>query len=335
MVLSVSVLAACDNDEAVAPKPAAVPTAAQPQLLPGKTGNLVIKTLDQNQNILTQTMASFEINAPSKTWWANDNMDADADTSTGVLVYKSLVPGSYKVCVFSTPSGYGLVGSRCQYTQVYAGSTSGLFFTYAPEAVLKWTTALDNPWNYVGGATFRVDSNNVTYQYVTDNVPSDVDPAPGVFQIPIWFEGTWTVCVDKLPAGFVLAPNQPPCKSKDVKMNTGWHLGPFFIVPIFSARWNVTDGLSLIGPSTFKVQSGLIDIDVVDNGVNDYNPVLGELGVKLPKAADYSICEIVPPANHWNATPSCKRVTVVQGVPTAAGTFVNPEKQVYYPGGRD
>jgi hypothetical protein len=331
-VLSVALVAACSTDETVAPKkPAANPEAAQPQLLPpGQTGSIVIKLFDQNKNLITgQYATGFEIKSPSGTiWWANDNVQNDADSTWGVLVLKSLAPGLYRVCAFSTPYGYGVVGQTCRYPTVYAGSSTGAFFDYGPEALLKWDV-IDNAMNPISGTTFRVDSTNVPFWNVTDNVPPDVDPASGKFNIPIRFEATWKVCVDKVPAGYVIAPNQPACVSKDVVMNSGWDVGPFWLVPIYSAHWTVTDGVNAIGPSTFAVQTGATKITVVDNGMNDYDTTLGKIAVKLPSAGDYSVCETVPPVNHWNANPSCHSITVSAGVPGAAGYFTNYVKVLF------
>ena len=327
-------IAACDTDEPVAPKPAAVPEAAQSALLPSKTGNIVIKIFDQNQNPWTQPFSGFQITGPTvATWGVDDNQQPDTDPTTGVLLLKSLAPGTYKVCEFGPAIGFGVVGNSCQTTQVFAGATSGLFFVNAPDAYLQWAVR-DNAWNPIGGATFTLDSTNVLIGHVGDNVSPDADAAVGIYGLKLPFEAKYKMCLLWLPAGYVLAPNQTGCVEKDVKMGTGWDLGSILLVPIHSAFWNVTDGISLIGPATFKVLSGAISIDVVDNAVNDYNPTLGQVAVKLPAAGNYSVCEMVPPLNHWNAQPSCKRITVSAGVPTNAGTFVNPEKQVYYPGGR-
>jgi len=329
-----SLLGACDTDEPVAPKPAAVPAAAQSAKLPSNTGNIVIKIFDQNQNPFTKPFSQFKITGPTTaTWGVQDDQLPDTDPTTGVLLIKSLATGMYKVCEIAPPIGYGVVGNSCKTTQVFAGATSGLTFVNAPDAYLKWDVR-DNAWNPVGGATFTLDSTNVLIGHVGDNVSPDADPAVGIYGLKLPFEAVYKLCVAWLPAGYVLAPNQTGCVEKDLKMGTGWDLGSIRIVPTHSAFWNVTDGITLIGPSTFKVQSGAISIDVVDNVANDYNPTLGQLAVRLPAAGDYSVCEMVPPVNHWNAQPRCKPITVVAGVSTNAGTFINPEKQVYYPGGR-
>jgi hypothetical protein len=47
-------------------------------------------------------------------------------------------------------------------------------------------------------------------------------------------------------------------------------------------------------------------------------------------SASWKVTE-VPPANHWNANPACKQLTVALGVPVDLGLFVNYEKQVSKP----
>ena len=336
-VFGVALVAACDTDETVAPKPSApaVPQAAQPQLLPGKTGSIAIKLLDEQQLQITgQFYSGFEIKSPSgKIWWATDNAQNDADSTWGAVALKSLVPGQYRVCVFSMPYFYGVVGQACRYPTVSAGANVNLFFFYAPEALFEWDI-IDDGGNHMAGATFKVDSSGVPFQNVADNTGADTDPVTGKFRIPIRYEGKWTVCLDQIPAGYVKVPNGLTCATRDVVMQSSWGLGTFMIIPIHSAGWTVTDGFTAIGPSTFEVLSGAIKITVVDNGLNDYNPTLGKFSVKLPQAGPYSVCEIIPPVNHWNANPSCHRITVQAGVQASAGYFINPEKQVYYPGPR-
>ena len=326
-ILGVALVAACDSDETVAPKqaPVAVPEAAQPQLLPGKTGSIAIKLLDENQLPITgQYYSGFEIKSPSgKIWWASDNAQKDADSTWGAVALKSLVPGQYRVCVVSMPYFYGVVGQACRYPTVTAGSTVNLFFFYAPEAVFTWNI-IDDGGNHMAGTTFKVDSSGVPFQNVADNTGADTDPGTGKYTIPIRYEGKWTVCLDQIPAGYVKVPNGLTCATRDVVMQSGWGLGTFMIIPIHSASWTVLNGsLQAIGPSTFEVLSGAIKITVVDNGLNDYNPTLGKFSVKLPQAGPYSVCEIIPPVNHSNANPSCHRITVQTGVQASAGYFFN------------
>ena len=70
---------------------------------------------------------------------------------------------------------------------------------------------------------------------------------------------------------------------------------------------------------------------MTDNDPTDRDPALGKPAVALPQAGDYAVCETIPPLNHWNATPACKRITVAAAMPMSPGTFINPEKQVFVP----
>jgi hypothetical protein len=336
-VFSVALLAACDSDEPLAPTPATVPTDATPQLLPYKLGTLVLKLVDQSQNIVPQLLpdvhAKFAITGPNNnTWLVTDDSLPDTDPTPGMLVIKSLVPGAYKACEISTPFEFGVVGQSCLYTQVFAGATSGLFFVHAKEAARQWSV-MDEVSNYIGGTVFQLDSTNVTMgQIADDDWPSDMDPGAGKFHLILKYEATYKVCLKQVPLGYMQLAGQDPCVVADVKMNTQEKFPTFRVVPTYSMNWTVTDGLTLIGPSTFKVSRGLNNFLVVDNGVNDRDPALGKLAVALPEAGDYAVCETIPPVNHWNAQPACKRITVAAGMPTSPGTFINPEKQVYSPG---
>ena len=340
-VFSVALLAACDSDKPVAPKAANVPTDPQPQVLPLKTGTLVLKLVDQNQNIVPQLLADvhakFAITGPNNTTWlVTDDSLPDTDPTPGMLVLKSLVPGIYKACEIGAPFEFGVVGQSCLSTQVFASATTGLSFVHAPEAFRQWSV-MDEVSNYVGGTVFQLDSTNVTMsQIADDDWPLDMDPGAGTFHLILKYEATYKVCLKQVPPGYVQLAYQDPCVETSVKMNTQEKLPTFRVVPTYSANWMVTDGITLIGPATFKISKGIFkglgDLLVVDNGVNDRDPALGKLAVALPAAGDYSVCETIPPVNHWNAQPACKRITVTAGQPISPGTFVNPEKQVYSPG---
>jgi hypothetical protein len=340
-VFSVTLLAACDSDKPLAPKPATVPTGAAPQLIPYKTGTLVLKLVDQNQNIVPQLLpdvhARFAITGPTNiTWQATDDSLPDTDPTPGMVVLKALVPGVYKACEISTPFGFGVVGQSCLYTQVFAGATSGLFFVHATEAIRQWSV-MDEVSNNIGGTVFQLDSTNVTMEQIADDDwPLDMDPAAGKFHLILEYEAAYKVCLKQVPPGYVQLVGQDPCVATNVKMNTQEKLPTFRVVPTYSANWTVTDGLTLIGPATFKISKGFLkgvgDMQVVDNGVNDRDPALGKVAVALPAAGLYSVCETIPPANHWNAQPPCKTITVAAGMPMSPGTFINPEKQVYSPG---
>jgi hypothetical protein len=138
----------------------------------------------------------------------------------------------------------------------------------------------------------------------------------------------------------VFPANKPTCVTQDIKMETGVaDFGTFTVYPTLSASWKVTDGsvdannqYNLIGPSTFRVSfPGGSTANAVDNGNADYDPAVGRIAVQFPFAGNYTICEIVPPVNHWNAQQPCKQFTVVAGVPVDLGYFINYEKQVFKP----
>ena len=59
-------LTACDTDEPIAPNRPDVPEAAQPALLPGFTGTLVIKVVDKNQALITMSLTEFKVVGPTK-----------------------------------------------------------------------------------------------------------------------------------------------------------------------------------------------------------------------------------------------------------------------------
>lgn len=343
LVAASAFLAACDNDnQPVAPKAppvASAPVAGDPSLSPRVSGNIVIKLIDKNKNLISTGTAQLEITGPSNnTFWMYDNDASDSDSTTGQIVLKHLSTGTWKVCEVGPPNGYGVVGSFCQTTDVYVGATSGLFYTNAPITILQWSVK-DNGANLVGGATVTLDSNNVVIGQILDNSQSDGDPAAGKFQLPIPYETNYRICFTTAPQGYVLYPGQQTCFSGAIKMGMGVvDFGTFVVAPNLSASWKVTDGTidasgqpTLIGPAGFRLTFGATSVDFADNGPADYDPVVGRIAVQLPFAGTYTICETVPPPNHWNANPACKQFTVASGVPVDLGYYVNYEQQVFKP----
>jgi hypothetical protein len=342
-LVGTAMFAACDADEPIAPKAAQVPTAAAPGLRTS-TGSLVVKLVDGSNAIIPIDGAGFSVEGPGNTKsvimdvGSYDNYDSDP--TPGAILMKALSPGQYKLCEGLTPAGFGVQNPRCQTIGVTAGATSTLTFHHLPIAHVKWTVT-DYASNFIGGSVFTVDSNNVVIGKIGDGSVHDSDPAPGKFDVKIPAESYYKVCVTTPPAGYMFPVNQIECAAADIKQGTVTNFGNFGVNPVYSAYWGVTDGSldpssqpTLIGPSTFKLASanGLFNFDVVDNSLNDFNPVLGKIAVKLPGGGYWSICETQPPFNHWNANPSCKRIDVASGIPASADYFVNGEKAVYYPG---
>jgi hypothetical protein len=336
---SVALLSACDTDQAVAPSPAATaPSKPNEALSPLNSGNLVIKVVDQNQNPITNAafVTGFKVTGPNNITWVEWDEDGkDYAPGMGVVLRKNMTPGLYKVCEFSPPPTYGVVGMSCRFANVYVGATSGVVFTNLPATHVKFTIK-DQSQKLIGGfASFNLDTSGVALvQGVTDNGALDLDPVEGKVDVEVRFESTFKVCVNQLPFGYILLPNQPACVSKSIKMGAGTvDYGNFGIIKQFSASWQVTDWVGgLLGPSTFEIYfNGNYITDFVDNVSWDDDPTLGKMAVTLPFAGDYKVCEKVPPAGHWLPQQPCKQFTVASGVPVSLGNFVNPEAQV--PGG--
>jgi len=341
LVVLAAALGACDTDKPIAPTIKEAPKAAAPSLDPSKTGAVVIRIVDAANNVIPITGGGFTVEGPGQTTWSimdagPNDQQYDADPAGGVIWIKNLAPGQYKFCEALPPAGYGVVNPRCQTTGVYVGSTSGLWFKNLPVAHIKWVVT-DYASNLIGGASFTLDSNNVKVVTVGDGSFWDTDPAPGKFDVKIPYESYWKLCVTTPPAGYLFPINAVTCVANNIKQGTVQDFGNFGVNPVYSVYWKVADAAyTLIGPSTFQLKSadGLYNFSAVDNSINDFDPVLGKIAVKLPGAGGkfWSICETVPPANHWNAQPACKRISVASNQPASADYFINPEKQVYYPG---
>lgn len=331
-------LAACDTDEPVAPKAVEVPTAAAPALRTSGTGSLAIKLVDGSNAIIPIDGAGFLVDGPGNTKWTIMDVGSydnyDSDPTAGAILIKAMSPGQYTLCEGLAPDGFGVVNPRCQTIGITAGTTSSLTFHHLPVAHVKWTVT-DFASNLIGGAVFTLDSNNVTIAAIGDNTVLDSDPTPGKFDVKIPFESYYKICVTTPPAGYVFPVNQITCAANTIKQGTTTNFGQFYVNPVYSAYWKVADAAyTLIGPSSFQLASanGLYNFAVVDNSINDFDAALGKIAVKLPSGGYWSICETQPPVNHWNAQPSCKRISVASGEPASADYFINPEKQVYNPG---
>ena len=235
----------------------------------------------------------------------------DADPAGGVIEIRNMSPGQYKFCETLPPQGYGVVNPSCQTVSIAIGQTSQLVFKHLPVAHIKWSVK-DFAGNYVSGATFTLDSNNVVVTKVGDGSFWDTDPAPGKFDVKIPFESKWKLCATTPPAGYVFQANQVLCVTKKIKQGTVLDFGTFGVNPVYSGFRGVTNGYLdpvqgyyLIGPSTFKVTSSdqAYSYDVVDDSTNDVDPTPGKIAVKFLKGGTWSVCETQPPVNHRDADP--------------------------------
>ena len=92
-----------------------------------------------------------------------------------------------------------------------------------------------------------------------------------------------------------------------------------------------SDQPTLLGPSTFKV-TGSPNSDCADGGGQRgerHGMLIGKLAGSDSDLGWYSICETVPPVGHWNAKPSCKRVSAASGVPGFGRLLHEPRGTVY------
>ena len=337
----VMLVTACDTDEPAAPKRVAVPTEPSQALSPLKSGNLLIKVVDQNQNLITAgPVTGFKVTGPNNNSWIEwDENNNDWASGMGIILRKNLAPGTYKYCQIYPPGDYGVVGLSCKTATVYVGATSGIVFTDAPATHIKFIVT-DPTQKLIAGATFTLDSSNVQLTGVTDNGVADEDLTAGKLDVKLRFESTYKLCVDKAPFSYIWTPNQVICVEMPIKMGMGnVDFGNWGVVKQFSVSWQVTDGTidpsgqyTLIGPSTYGIWfNGNFITNFDDNGNADDDPTLGKVALTLPFAGDYQICETVPPAGHWLPQSPCKQFTLTSGVPVSLGNFVNPEAQVYKP----
>ena len=321
--------AACDTDRAVAPTPTTtVPAAAAPIRSLGNTGTLVIRVVDDEDHLLSGT--SFKVTGPlASVINVTDNDAVDGDNSKGIIVLAGLQPGLYTGCEVTPPAGYALPSWNCHVSTVYVGSTTGMEKFVSMRLPKVQGGFIDAAGAKVGGGTVSLrDSVGTLLATVTDNSTEDKDPTPGQFTIVLPSPGKFSVCEIGFPAGYAPAPGSIMCHTVTAQWELPVGISPFLIYPAPSASWTVRDVWgSFIGPSTFKVTTGLITNPVVDNGMNDLDPIKGRILVKLPKAAVYTVCESVAPAGYW-PDPNCHTVDATSGLAVSAGIFTNQYAQV-------
>lgn len=339
-VAGVAFVAACDDNQPAAPKPPTIPATAKAAVISPKTGSLVMKVFDEKQALITTSPATFNVVGPnSATWTLRDGFVNDSDPTVGVSLLTGLTPGLYQVCETEAPVDYAIAKPACGSVTIYANATSGLYLVnpHLPKITVKTVDFVPNP---VPWATFTVkDSSNVYQTIIQDNDGIDLDKTFGTVTMQLPFEGKYTLCQAGPPPGYAYPVAQIKfCFDFTVKNAEVKQVATFTVYPIASAYWQVTDGTininnfyNLIGPSSFKVYAANQTwTDVTDNGLNDIDPTLGKVAVKLPVAGSYQICETTPVPNHWNANPACKPITVATGVPAWAEWFINYEKQVFH-----
>ena len=330
-LLGAVTLAACDDERPLplGPNPTSAPTEAS--LAKGvKGGTLIITMVDQNQSTVGTLGGQFTLAKTGQpTYFGVDNGPGDGDAATGVIQRNGLVGGAYTVCQTVAPTDYVMANPACQSVLVIAGGVAQLQFVNVTMARATFRT-IDYAFNYIGGAEFKLrDSTAAVIAQFVDNTGPDLDPNPGRFDLKFAVEGTYSICPVTPPPGY-LFPFPAGCVGFQVTHGKESPMPEFWVYPPYSAYWHVTDGTwtpdfyaVLIGPSTFEVTGNAYTATIVDNGANDFDTRLGRLAINLPDEGWYTVCQTVPPINHQNATPSCKRIEVKKAVPGWGEFFFN------------
>ena len=108
---STTLLAACDNDQALGPNPAnqSAPNAAILTTKTPKTGALRITIVDQNNALPTTAGALFSVaRSGSPASLVSDNGAGDSYSGIGVILMVNLPAGMYTVCASAAPAEYVL-----------------------------------------------------------------------------------------------------------------------------------------------------------------------------------------------------------------------------------
>ena len=339
-LLGVALLAACDTDKPIAPTTTNVPT-AQSALFPIRTGALRMTVVDDQGNLVTGWGATIKLtDSQNNIVTVQDQSMKDGDPNVGRLVLAGLNPGLYTVCDSVPAADYLLGKNPCVTASVSAGVTKdgGTFVNPRRPHVVVSTIDI---WNKLhGGAWLAISDSLGAGQIVYDNFGgSDQDPVSGVIKAVVFDQGKHKVCVIQPPTSYHFIPGNTYCATFQAVYGQTQTLAPFVFTLPYVGRWGVTDGgldinneYTKIGPSSFTVYNPktLSWINIDDNGWNDEDKTLGKISMPVPNAGSYSVCEVTPPTNHWNATPNCKTMTVAMDVPAWVGWFINPEKQVIY-----
>ena len=157
---------------------------------------------------------------------------------------------------------------------------------------------------------------------VADNSVTDLDKTVGKFEIEV-VPSAWGVCPLSAPAGWVFP--YPSCTGIGTQPGKVVDLGTYTLNPEFSAFLWTHNSFQLVGPATYtvKLKSKTMRFmaTVVDEGIGDIKPGIGELWVTLPVAGDYEVCQTKAAPLTELANPACRTITVKYNDPANAGTF--------------
>jgi len=333
-LIAMMLLAACDNDRPTAPVTAAPASAVLGAALTrGQSLSWIV--LEENNARVPLLGSKFTVTGPNSfKLTLTDNDANDRNANIGEFLVAPVGAGFYWVCQDASAPGFRMPPVPCKSTTVAGPTTIGPFFNPRyPRLIWEIT---DEVGNYIAGTQFGIADSIGTFG-VNDNGPHDSNALAGVYDFRLlWRDGQLELCQKWTPAPFVL-PAGGGCVKFLAHYGLTTDMGTIINVRPYSANWGVTDGnldasnnyVPLAG-AKFKVTFpfGLGSMQVVDDGVDDYDKRPGRIAVQLPAAGSYLICETQAPPNHWMSKRSCNTQNVAYAVPSAAGWFINPEAQV-------
>ena len=256
--------------------------------------------------------------------------DPDA-LANGIIEFNPAEPGSYTVTETTAPSGY--IKDPTPQTLVLANNGSITFTFVNTLGSIDWVKNGPNGTSLLGGATFSVTPNPLTGALapltVVDDGANDSDKTPGEFAINNARVGTYTVCETAAPSGYII---DTVCAEVTVSAAdpTGTIAAGTFVNTLGSINWVKRDGNgAFLGGATFSVSpdpsDGAGTMTVVDNGLNDSDPTVGEFQVINVPTGTYTVTETVAPEGYTLDSTTC---TVVVSQANPAGdktcTFVDP-----------
>jgi uncharacterized surface anchored protein len=277
-----------------------------------EVGQIVILKKDGAGNALAG--ATFEISPnpitgllPALTI-VDEGLNDEAIGIPGVLsVSECMVCVVCNVTETVPPPGYTAAPPQTAHVTA-AGETVELTFVDTLEKGELIIRKMDVAGNALVGATFVITPDPKTGTgslTVVDNGLNDEDPAGGILKVTGCIIGTvCTVEETVAPAGYVPAPPQTVTISATVTLtfvNEKEERGQLKIKKVDKCG-------SLLGGAQFLIEpnpkTGTGSLTVVDNGLNDEDPVAGRLLVtNCIKGITYTVTETVPPPGYVPGPP--------------------------------
>src|SRR4029450_1390413 len=324
VLLGLSLLAACDTDQPIAPETTKASAVKTPSgywsLAPGA---IAFNVVDESQVAVTGYTNFWLINSKNdSTFIPDNNAYLDSNPVSGSYLLKGLTPGTYQICQHDCPTYYLEANPKCLTANVTTGATTVIGpFVDLHQPKILWKV-VDEDDVLLSGAKFTLSDSANNSAVMTDNGPYDGNKTDGLWSMLTWPQAL-KICETVPPPGCVL-PAQP-CVTFVGKGGLPTDLGKFVNTLIAGVKIEVlSDKFWLIGPSTFKIYGSNTITTIDDNGPYDLNPKYGLLKVKLPAPGDYTVCERRAPCGCDAPSPRFKGpITVPYGVPVWAPLFIN------------